>query len=777
MLQKLKHTMLERGYLLTSVFALFCLFLFYGKLLQQPDQVYFGANGDGLQSYYSAVYHVEHDDSYWRMNGMNYPYGEQVFFTGCQPFVTNIIKCISTVVDISDHTIGILNIIMLFSIVLSAIFLYLIFKHLRLPVVYSAIVAVAIAFLSPQIDRMGGHYSLTYQFAIPLFLLLLLKFHEQPSIKRSIVMSLVVFFMAGTHFYFFGFFAIIAAFYWMFLFLSKEGEFGNIQYVLKHFFIQIVLPFLVFKFIVFLIDSVQDRTTTPWGYLSYVSNLTGVFFPIDKPYASVLQTLLKPKYPDWEGIVFIGIVSVVVTITIVFSIVFKLLRMQWRQLFQVTDNTLLNSFFLAALVALLLSFGLPFTIKGGDVLFNYAGLLKQMRGIARFAWVFYYVINIIAFYKIVQWTSNKKNIFKYFWMGLSLFFVCLDAYTMSINKQNMFNNSIEQLSDATNQLPSDKWFNELDTEKYQAIITLPYFHVGSENIWMHTESEIVKDVFIASIKTGLPTTSLILSRVSLGQTYKNIQIIKEPYRPLNILDDLKNNKPFLVLVRENELNDNERNLLKKCQKLYETPRYQVYELQVSALQQISDRLFEDVSEELRKAKTFDIAEFKSTDSIKSFVYDGFENNVSSHSFVGKGCYEGSIKKYNVLYKGTLPNWNADTTYSISFWMDNFTADLYPRSTVELAFADSIGFVYGTDYFSPGKSFNALDGNWALIERNFKLKNKTDQLIVTLWNENFVDDDNIFRADELLIKPTDANIYRNSTRNKIVKNNRTYVRQH
>ncbi len=776
MLQKLKYRISERGFLLTLGLALFFLFLFYGNLLQHPNQVYFGANGDGLQSYYSAVYHVKYDDSYWHMNGMNYPYGEQVFFTGCQPFVTNIIKCISTLVDISDSTIGILNIIMLFSIVLSAIFLYLIFKGLQLPDVYSAIASVAVAFLSPQTERLGGHYSLTYQFAIPLFLLLLFKFYQNPSIKKSLLISVLVFFMAGTHFYFYGFFALIASFYWMFLFFSKEGEFGKITFLIKHYFIQIITPYLLFRFIVFLIDNVQDRTNNPWGYLEYVSNLTGVFFPVGKPYSFIFETVIKPVYPDWEGYSFVGIVASIVTVGIGIAMIRKLLKKQLKSLFFVTDNILLNSFFWAGIIALLLSFGFPFIIKGCGGLFNYAGLLKQMRGIARFSWVFYYIINIIAFYKIFQWTSDKKNVVKYFWIGISLFFVCYDAYTMSINKQDRFNNRIEQLEDTKNQLPEDKWINQINLDKYQAIITLPYFHVGSENIWMNTQSEIVKDVFIASMKTGLPTTSLILSRVSLGQTYKNIQIVKEPYRPLEIVNDFKNAKPFLVLVREKELNNNELRLLKKCKMIIETPRYSIYELEVSTLQHIIDNLFDDVMEESSKIKTFDIDGFKYTDSIKSFVYNGFENNLSPGCFVGNGCYEGKIKDYNVLFKGSLPDFKADTTYTISFWMDNFTTDVYPRSTVEIAFLDSTGTVYGTDYFEAGKNFCVLDGNWALIERTFQLKNKADQLTVTLWNQNIVDDKKMFRADELLIKPNGISIYKNISINKVFKNNRTYIRR-
>jgi hypothetical protein len=197
---------------------------------------------------------------------------------------------------------------------------------------------------------------------------------------------------------------------------------------------------------------------------------------------------------------------------------------------------------------------------------------------------------------------------------------------------------------------------------------------------------------------------------------------------------------------------------------------------VSTLQHIIDNLFDDVMEESSKIKTFDIDGFKYTDSIKSFVYNGFENNLSPGCFVGNGCYEGKIKDYNVLFKGSLPDFKADTTYTISFWMDNFTTDVYPRSTVEIAFLDSTGTVYGTDYFEAGKNFCVLDGNWALIERTFQLKNKADQLTVTLWNQNIVDDKKMFRADELLIKPNGISIYKNISINKVFKNNRTYIRR-
>ncbi|MEO6904266.1 MAG: hypothetical protein ABI315_14095 [Bacteroidia bacterium] len=769
-LQRIKKIIFEPGFLLTTLFAFSCLLFFFGKLLEHPNQTYFGAGGDGFQAYYNAIYHVKYDVSYWQFNGMNYPYGEQVFFTGCQPLVTNILKLFHIV----NYTVGIINIIMLFSIVLSALFLYFIFKHLHLPYLYAAIAATAIAFLSPQIDRLGGHYSLTYQFSIPLFLLLLLKFYKSPTLKKSFIIALLIFFMAGTHFYFYGLFAIISVFYFVVLFCCKEGQFSNLKFTLKHFFIQLIFPFILIQILILLIDRVDDRTHLPYGYFEYISNMAGVFFTQGRLYSPVFEFLFKPNYPEWEGWAYIGIVSVIVSI---FLLLFPLWVFYKRQqsVFLANDNKIIIAFLTAAIVASLLAFGYPFTIKHFEFLFDYAGPLKQLRGIGRFTWIFYYVINIIAFYMIANWASKQKIVLKFIIMSLPLVLVCYDAYTMSRGKQDNWNNRITRLEDKKNELKEDQWINAIDTKDYQALIMLPYLHIGSENIWINKESEITKDVFIASIKTGLPIVNVFLSRTSLSQTYKNIQLIKEPYRKLEIIADFKNTKPFLVFVRENELNEDEKKFLTNCKKIKQTPEFSIYEIQVDTLKNLSTNLYLTAKNILDKSKTYVVDGFNYTDSIKTFFYNEYEENLNPHSYEGKGCYEGKIKEYNVIYKGTLPNYK-DKNYTLSFWMDDFTADVYPRTLVELAFADSIGKVYGSDYFNPGNAFCVINGNWALIERKFKLKNKSDILTITLWCDKITDAKKLLRIDNLLIKPEGAMFYKNISDQHITVNNRTYFKE-
>ncbi len=111
---------LLKGLITTFIGGLLMLFIFYGNILRSPNEYYFSATGDGLKAYAGAVYHVEYDTSMYRMDAMNYPYGEMINFTGSQPIITNTIKRIDTLtgIDFSDSIVGIMNLFMLVSILL-----------------------------------------------------------------------------------------------------------------------------------------------------------------------------------------------------------------------------------------------------------------------------------------------------------------------------------------------------------------------------------------------------------------------------------------------------------------------------------------------------------------------------------------------------------------------------------------------------------------------------------------------------------------------------------
>lgn len=229
------------------------------------------------------------------------------------------------------------------------------------------------------------------------------------------------------------------------------------------------------------------------------------------------------------------------------------------------------------------------------------------------------------------------------------------------------------------------------------------------------------------------------------------------------------------MVREKELNEDEKEFLRHCTKIEETPEFDLYEIRVETLENLSTNLYVNAKNIFDTTKTFKIDGFYYSDSIKTFFYNEYEESLNPHSYEGKGCYEGKIKDYNVIYKDALPNYK-DESYSLSFWMDEFTTDVYPRTLVELVFSDSTGKVYGSDYFNPGNAFCLIDGSWALIERKFKLKNKGDILTITMWCDKITDAKKLLRIDNLLIKPNNAMFYKNISDKQITVNNRTYFKK-
>jgi len=120
-----------KGLALIIVLTFGALCLFYGSLIPVLNEVYFSASGDGLQSYVNMQYHIRYDDSYLWCRSMNYPYGEHIFYTNCQPLISNTIKLLDELgIDLSGYTTGIVNGLLILSIALASVLLYLIFAEL-----------------------------------------------------------------------------------------------------------------------------------------------------------------------------------------------------------------------------------------------------------------------------------------------------------------------------------------------------------------------------------------------------------------------------------------------------------------------------------------------------------------------------------------------------------------------------------------------------------------------------------------------------------------------
>lgn len=745
-----------KGLLLTLTLSIAIVFIFFGKIIQDPNNYYFSAKGDGFKAYYGAMYHLKYDTSSMRMNGMNYPYGEMVFFTGSQPVVVNTVKFISyNIIDISENIVGIMNLLMIFSIVFAAFFIFLIFFEFKVAWWYSALVSVGICMLSPQIGRFGGHFSLSYLFWIPLMVYLIIEFDKKKTFTISVLIGFATFLAGAMHMYFFGFFGFIIGLYWfsqIFNKMSKTSFFNGIL----NFSIQYILPVLALQLLISLNDPVSDRTAYPFGFFAYRGHPVAIFFPSGKPYSFVPKFLTVFEHISWESLAFIGVVGLAgfVSGLVLF---FKKIMVRGK-VFRTTNIPILNVLFWSSFVALLFSFGLPF-ILGLEWLTDYVGPLRQLRALARFSWLFYYILNILVFYSIYMKRNDvrNRNIWRFVAI-LAIAFLFFDGFWNIYLNSRTIQNRKSVMEDVANVTIQNEWVNKIIPSEYQAIMPVPYFHDGSENVWLGSKYDTQEITMIASLKTGLPTTGVQLSRTSIEQTYVNYALITEPIEPFELLNKIPNNKPFLLLFnRKHNPNENELRLISAAELIYQNDQIELRKLKVEKLKSFQKDYRDKVFDEYRKSHLFKKNGILTTDSTSWFLIKNFNKNATEIALEGEGALCYPSRKWCILVKDTLENVLAGTKHKISFWMHNYKKDGYLRANIELVQREK-GSRKMTNYYYTDvqRHIKAFYGEWALIEFSFETKSNNERIELLIRNSVLKKTE--FILDELIIREEGVDLF-------------------
>lgn len=764
----------QLGLLLTIALGFIILVIFYQGPLFNPNTTYFATSGDGLKDYYNTVYYITHDSTVYHSYSMNYPHGEHIFYTGNQPSISFFLKFIhNNIVDISDNIVGILNLTMLFSVILGAIFLYLLLSHFKLPVFYSILISIGIAFLSPQLARMHGHFSLSYVFAIPAMLYLIAKFDQRNRYFISVIIGLFMLWALGTHVYMLGFHASIIMLYWIFRFLFYKETYKNRKNYF-HLAIQFIGPLVIFIAFTAFTDPVFDRTAYPWGFLFYRAYPESIFLPLGKPYAHFLLNYSDFKYINWEGIAYVGLVATIGFLIALIFFIIQITKNRLKTFPQPSENYIMNIFFWTSLIMLLYSFGIPFIIGDASQLIHYLGPLKQMRGIARFSWLFFYMINILIFYHI--WNLHKKGLNRVIWVILVLLttsFLYYDAYLNVRFWSKRVNNSIPALSDHQNKTDENQWLKEIDISRFQATIPIPYFHVGSENIWVNATCGITRPAYLVSWKTGLPTMGVMLSRTSISQTLENIELFNEPYRRPDILNKLTPGKSFLIVTIDDciDIPPIQQNMIDKSITLYQSADFSLYECPWDSLVSVHNNPFYEILSEINEADLFPHGDYLTDHNVMNFQIEKFSESPDDNNYLLPGSYSDRLQKGSWIYHKDIPNLEAGIEYIISFWVHDLHKDLFMRSRLELQLRDSIN--QGHDAWRPElfRNVKAFDGNWALIERKFHFKNQGDIIRWRITNNDLRRAE--YTVSHVMIRPSHTNIYRKGD-GWLMKNNRFFI---
>jgi hypothetical protein len=761
------------GVWLALVLSLVFLAVFFGKVIRNPNNTYFSVSGDGFKAYYAALYHVQHDTVNFRTAGMNYPFGELLPFTDSQPPVVNSIRFISrNIVDISHYTVAILNLLMLLSIVMGALFLCLIFMETGVTWWYAALVSVGVAILSPQIGRLGGHFSLAWIFWIPLMGWLVIRFDKSRLFVNSVLMGVITCLAGLMHFYYLGFFGFLTGGYWFWRFIYYRRASTFWYRDLLHFSVQYIIPVLLLQFIVLTRDTVTDRPAFPFGYQSSMAHPAAVFFPSGTPWTFIPKILTVFKHISWESNAFIGTVALLGFITGLVIIIKKILRKEVS--YNISSLKTVNVMFWASVVALFLSFGIPLIPVLKEIP-DHFGIIRQLRVLARFSWLFYYFINIVVFAAIFHFAFVRKPELK--WKIVSVLAILLLWIEGSFNLNGIavhLNNRIPELEDRVNQTQVNSWIQKINVSDYQAIIPMPYFHIGSENIWIDGSEESKRNVLLASLKTGLPTTGVILSRTSISETYMNDALFREPLQRLELADFLSDERPFLICQMNGYVPDEaEIWLLKGSHEILQNDRFTLSSLPVNYIKSLHETWRRHIVERFESSIQFPVNGYFVSDSLAFFKQYSLDQIPSSTPMRGTGAFSYSSGEWRILCSDTLKGIQAAKKLIIGFWVDEYLKDGTMRSNLEIVHKAPEGTEIRKNITEFFRHIKAYQGDWALVEMETETQFAGEILQLSVRN-NVIPHIKL-TIDELLIRKKGTDIWKPGEK-YLIYNGRSFLKR-
>ncbi len=747
MKKKLKRQLLYP--FITLLGALAFLLFFYGEALLSPNSYLFSGKGDGVKNYFTFASHLKNNKSVTNFEGFNYPYGENFLYTDGHPLLIVVLQPIVRIFpNVSNYSIGLLNSLMLLSLLLSAYVLFLLLRELNIHHFLAVLGAWAILILAPQIFRLEGHFALSYSFVIPLCFLWLLRYlGSTVSTKYLIYLSVFHALLLFIHAYL-GIIsiAILIAF---FLVDGAITAFKKKQtwLILGNAIISMI-PFLAVKAIS---DSHDFRTDNPYGFFEYYADVDTILLPHHGPFKNFIFNLLPGFTQTWEGWAYLGIGTL---------ILLPFGAWHFFKNFRKTETFALNKIALASCLLLIFSFGIPFR-WGLENILEYVPILKQFRAIGRFAWVFYFAVSIYAFYLLNLWIQNISSTAGKVLLTLSL------PVLMIVEGLPYHSAVAEHIQQEKNNFAATQLNNEFSTlihqlkpNDFQAIVPIPFYNIGSENYEKQASNELYLNSMLLAHHTGLPLTSSYLTRISLEESRNAMQFFAPNFYPKAIQNDLPSALPFLVIWDKNEqIEQEEQHLLHAVQWLGEFDSFKVGWLAFDAVFEFTAQ--KEINAFLSDTMLINSRGFLVSDSSKFFYFEDLNKQQTEKSFYRNDNYlEIDQQQRNELAVIRSSKLDQSRTYQASVWLSNDSRNAGQDDLNHLEFVveeknenEEVLQIVTKEVMS---TFIHFKGE-SLIQLEFSPSSDESKLEFYLYGNS--PQPNISYADGFFIRDTDLNVFR------------------
>lgn len=736
------------GIVVLLVVGAFISVYLFNPVLKNPGSYLYSLDGDAVKSYFNFSYYLKYDSGL-KHDGINYPYGDHLQYINSHPLYVGILKFVDhRIVKISDYGPAILNLSMIFSLVLALPFLFLILRRFALPVWYSAITGLIILYLSPQFDRIHGHFEMVYAFFIPMFWYLLIRYRED---KKPLMWAILLILsgLAGgfTSAYYATFYALLILAVLFVELWNHRKSLREYSWQALYLFLIAIAPLVFVKGLVTITDWVDDRPDNPWGFFIFHSNIFSIFLPA---YSNLKSVLGDPSFMNyqWEGRAYVGLPATILAMGIALTVFYSILsrkKFKWSTIF---PNKKLNLYLAASVIVLLFAMCFPFKY-GFAFLKDWIPQIKQFRALGRFSWIFYYIFTVYTAHFVYSHFKRLriggKGISAFILMAFFIGYWSIDAgINIKRSTRGILNENhlLESSSAEYLKIISDAKININD---YQAIFFLPYANTCGDKLLFEGGMKAFSQAMKCSYHTGLPIIQSFSPRLSFSQALSSIQMLSDPAIEKTRLKDM-NEKPILLLRTGEKLTEQEERLYGKSKHLIS---YQDVSLAEFDIKIFSSSFQEWQMDAANKIKMMGDGEEIRSDTLLNLVIhkDFNEMKTKQAVFNGEGAFYKNKGNHILLSDnelGALPKGD----YEISFWLfvdtrtDNMPEAIFYKLNKEG------GQVERTKWNN--REEHNIYGNWVRIDAEVSL---TDE-----FNYRLEVTGKYISVDELLVQPKASNVF-------------------
>jgi len=527
----------------------------------------------------------------------------------------------------------------------------------------------------------------------------------------------------------------------------------------------VLLPFLLLNIWIHWTNYATDRPANPYGFTTYIGYWEGIILPYEQfpLYQWLDRNIIQIRRVDFETQAYIGLVAVGFFLWTIRRR-FRLFDPAWDEMaHHRLQKRYLYGIFTASLLLLLFSCGFPFAIKGMDWMVRFFGPLRQFRGLGRFTWAFYYTINVLAFYvlwhKSLYFKGFQGARFPWFRWVILLGPLVLLGYEAGVFQKNKKLTLRENLAKReVFAKDPNHWLNKVDFSQFQALLPLPYYHVGSENIWLDFDFRHYTKVQATALHTGVPDMGVNMSRTPVGDMVKSVQLISIPGQIPAILADLPSNRPIALMIepgRWEDVQQRYRHLIAHATPIYDGPDLRILSLAPDSIRLAVREATQAIVQEMVRKSAIASGPWRSERPPGWLLIQSYDSlTTSPHIFQGKGAYSGMMSDTTWLWKGRIPK----DPYYLSMWV-YVKDDMGMTHEVKIIENDrDDGHEMHFQHEGLRFCLRQIINGWALFDLRFEVYSNNSTTSIFLQKKGV---EVPFCVDEVLIKRDDVTLYQRS----------------